>query len=371
MKSALVAFLLVSGASLSAQSRTLVPNDARPDVRLIEPGTPGVHVVYDVEQRRIRSIEPLGPDRIELGGPCYDNSGGPQIAFTVSNPGEELVDWGTKLCRQSGLIKSFTVMYGSSAVPVANGGPGGAMSLGLFEGTRGFGDLGSEIFRHTITGLPTGFALLTVDFGIHPLPLPDGHIGWSILQIDGHTGPVLVTAPSTLLGTIDALDLYSPGPATTDAYVGTFNFGGCQNTPWLCASLFIQLDEIPQSQVANSAIVNGTGVNPVLLRETLPARLGQLWVGSIDMSGQPIASTTLLVAASATIAPVQHPLGELLLDPSTVLASPFPGVGGYVFPIPADASLAGVRLFVQGVVLPSGFPSVPFLTNALRVRLGY
>jgi hypothetical protein len=367
----LFAFLLLGSLSTaSAQSQLIVPPDQRPEVRPIEPGTPMMRVVYDVAEARIRSIEPAEPDRIALGGPCYDNSGGYLAASVVTNAGEELVDWGVKQCRESGLIRSFTIAFQNTGTDI--GGPGGAMSIALYQGTRGWGDLGTEVFRRTVTGLPRGWGQLVIDFGLDPLPLGDGPIGWGVLQVDGDTGPILVTAPSLLLGTVDALDLYVPGPATPDSYVGTFNYGGCSaGGPWLCASFFIQIDEIPKTQVAAAFVVNGTGVNPVLLDEILPARLGQTWVGRIDITGEPFGTTTLLVPSSATIAPVLHPLGELLLDPARVLAAPVPGLGGYAFPIPADAALAGMRLFVQGVVLPVGGVAPAYLTNALRIRLGY
>jgi hypothetical protein len=361
-------FLVTATAAAAAQSQHLVvPPDQRPEVRSIEPGTPMMRVVYDVAEGRIRSIEPAGPDRIALGGPCYDNSGGYLAASVVTNAGEELVDWGVKQCRESGLIRSFTIAFQNFGPDI--GGPSGAMSIALYQGTRGWGELGTEVFRRTITGLPRGSGQLVVDFGIDPLPLGDGPIGWGVLQVDGDTGPILVTAPSLLLGTVDALDLYVPGPATPDRYVGTFNYGTC--SAWGCASLYLQIDEIPKSQVAASFIVNGTGVNPVLLDEILPARIGETWVGRIDITAEPFGTTTLLVPSSATIAPVLHPLGELLLDPARMLAAPVPGFGGYAFPIPADAALAGMRLFVQGLVLPDGGVAPAYLTNALRIRLGY
>jgi hypothetical protein len=372
-----VPFLVASAAVLSAQSTTLVPPAARPEVRWLDASAPTLRVVYDAHAQRIRSVTPRSPDRIDLTSPpCFDNSQPtlpPTFGFfpyVVSNVGEELVAWGTKQCRESSLLRSFTVRYGSTAYSPASGGPGAAMSLALFEGTRGFGRLGNEIFRHTITGLPGGALVeLTVDFGDAPIRLRDGNIGWSILQIDGLSGPILVRAPRAILGTSDALDLYSPGPAVEDAYVGTFNYGGCQGEYEVCANLFIQLDEIPDEQLATSTVVNGTGVNPLLLSEILPARIGETWVARVDITGQPPGSSTLLVLSGATAPPIAHPFGEFLLDPTRIFGAPVPGVGGYAFAIPPDTSLAGVRFSTQGVLLPAGLR--PVLTNALRVQVGY
>jgi hypothetical protein len=362
----LFAFLLLGSLSTaSAQSQLTVPPDMLPEVRIVQPDTPAVRVVYDVQERRIRSVEPLAPEQLALGTFCFDNSAGPKVASVVTDPGEELVDWGVKSCGESGLLRSFTMMYLNSTYP----GVDGAMSLALFQGTRGWNRLGTEIFRETITGLPNGYAELVVDFGDHPLPLGDGPIGWSVLQLDGHTGPIMVTAPDASLGTVDALDLFVPGPAVPESYVGTFNYGSCSH---LCGSLFIQLDEIPRNQTALSMVVNGTGANPVLLHEVFPARLGQTWVARVDISGYPLGTSTLLVASLATTAPIAHPFGELLLDPARVIAGPLTGVGGHLFTIPSDASLAGFHLFVQALVLPLGPPALPpILTNALGVRIGY
>ena len=79
----------------------------------------------------------------------------------------------------------------------------------------------AELFRHTFTGLPGSLVpnrlttlSLVIDFGTEPLDLPDGMLGWGVLQLDGRTGSLLVQAPNAALQTADALDTYSPGPAS-------------------------------------------------------------------------------------------------------------------------------------------------------------
>src|SRR5262249_14610034 len=126
-----------------------------------QPGDSVLHVVYDVQQDRIRSQSRVPVEALGLGlSYCFDNS---ELTypfpssnhFVVPNPGEELVDWGFKTCRESSLLRTITIGYGSSAVDLAHGGPGGTLCLALYQGTRGFGRLGTEVFRRTISGLPT------------------------------------------------------------------------------------------------------------------------------------------------------------------------------------------------------------------------
>jgi hypothetical protein len=381
MKLSHISFLL---ATLAAAPRAIGAqqlNAPFPPPRVVplpapQPGAKLVHVIYDVEQDRIREVRsiPLG-DLGLTGSFCFDNSELPTY-YVVSNPGEELVDWGFKQCRESSLLRGITIGYGSAAVGTDEGGPGGTLNVAIYQGTEGFGVLGNEVFRRTITGLPvTGgllgvIALLTLDFGTQPLRLTDGAIGWGCLQIDGLTGPNLVHAPRALLGTRDALDLYFPGPAPSSTYQGTFNYGGCSGTSEPCASTWIQLDEVPSNQVARTVIQNGTGVNPVLLFETQPARLGHLWAASLVAidPGSGYQESTVLFVSRAAFGPRPSPFGEILIDHSRLLGGPQFGLGAYSYSIPADMALAGRRIFAQGAVLES---SGPFLTNALSIRIGY
>jgi hypothetical protein len=344
------------------------------------PGTVVQHVYYDVHAGRIRAIVPEPWDRIGLASePCFDNSvlsGNPDSQtshWVTPNPGEELVSWGTKFCRQSGLVRRITIAFGSSVGPTI----GGAISFALYQGTRGFGVLGTEVFRRTIAGIPFNHGhvpmLLTLEFGLQPLPLPDGEIGWGFLQLDGLTGPFLVRAPRRILGTANAMDLYAIGPAPSSEYLGTFNYGAGSCTEasefTLCASQWIQIEEVPKNQVAGSVVVNGSGVNPVLLHETLPARLGQLWAANLvalDAIGNPRPTTLFL--SNAPIAPSPGPFGEVLIDIGQLVGNPRHGQSAYTAPIPPDLALAGRRFHLQGLVRD---PARGFLTNALRVTVGF
>lgn len=388
-------FSTLLAASLAAQD---LPR--RPEIR----GGTGarrvdrtLHVNYDVTQGRVTSVR--ADDTHALGSPpCFDNSeivvpDDPQ--YVVAFAGEELQNWGTKNCTGASRLKSFTICYRSEAIDVSRGGPGAAFSIALQQDARGFGHPGTEIWRGDFVGFPSAGApagsgvvydhngnpfltranepivFLTVDFGVNPLPLPDGQIGWSFLQLDGDTGPVLVRAPKPLLGTADAMDLYSPGPPSPATYVGTFNYGGCTGTLFTpCANAWIQLVEIANNEVANSTILEGNGVNRSILREIFPARLGKVWTARMDISDQPpVTTATFLHVSAASVTPIATPRGEVLINLSQRLSPPIPGEGGYTIPIPADVSLVGFSLFLQGSVHPLG--AQIYLTNALRVRVGY
>jgi hypothetical protein len=348
-----------------------------------------VHVIYDVQQDRLSTVRTASPGELALGGqPCFDNSqiivpDDPQ--YVVANSGEDILNWATKRCPGADRLRKFTIAYRSEALDVTQGGPGAAFSIALYTGSAGFGQPGTEVFRRTFTGMPgydapesptvlypypdaEPLVLVTVDFGTEPMPLSDGAFGWSFLQLDGDTGPVLVRAPRQLLGTLDAMDIYSPGPATPATYVGTFNYGGSPS-----ANMWIQLDEIATDEVANSTTFNGTGVNPALLSEILPARIGHVWAARINATVPQIYASpyTILLTSAAASAPIASRFGEVLVDPAQFLGRPQFGEAGYSFALPPDTSLVGFRFFVQGIVLPPIASPAIRLTNALSVRVGY
>lgn len=382
-------FLLLGLAAATplASAQQLVPPFPLPHVVELPdaaPDTPVLHVLYDVDEDRIRSVRSVAPGELALGNPpCFDNSdfdpsGQGFALYVVANPGEELVDWGRKRCRASSLVRRVTIGYASSALPVGAGGPGGTLNVALYHGTEGFGVLGTELFRRTLSGLPvspsapgsSGVILLTIDFGIHPLLVPDGRLGWGFLQLDGMTGPFLVRAPRADVATHDALDLYAPGEAPRADYQGTFNYGGC-SAPWYqaCASMWMQIDDIPVSEVAHSVVRNGSGVNPLLLIETQPARLGGLWAASlVSLTPSGLRKPTLLFTSLALLGPVPSPFGEQLIDPDRLIGPPQSGFGGHIALVPPEPSLAGLKLYVQGAILEGRRAT---LSNALEVTVGY
>ena len=398
--------------SMLAGSLAVAPNYAqdpdppyrRPEVRGgtgLQPVERVVHVTYDVAAGRVRSVRIARPDELALGVPsCFDNSlievpEDPQ--YVVANPGEELLAFGRKFCRGTNRLRSFTIAYRSEADDTSIGGPGAVFGLALYSGTLGHGNFGTEVFRRTFTGLPSNGApasptvhydhngvpfqtgpaplvFFTVDFGFDPLPLPDGGLGWSFLQLDGDTGPALVAAPRSDLRTLDALDIYSPGPPSPATYVGTFNYGGCTGTDVVppCANLYIQLFEVPTSEVARTRVLNGSGTNPVILEELLPARLGHIWAARVNVTAPPWPNPdfTVLFYSAAAVTPYSTRYGEVLIDFNRLTLPPGLAEGTYTFAIPADNALVGRRIFMQAAVLPPASPRL-LLTNALDVRVGY
>lgn len=361
---------------VSAQE--LLPPGAAPQVRHHGPIEAIEHVVYDVASATLRTVRVSAPGELALGSYCFDSSelSTPvlPVSSVVANPGEDLLNWGFKRCDGAALLRRFSFAYVSTA-PASEGG---AFSVALFSGATGFGQPGTEIFRRTFTDVPSGGGLilrvLTIDFGIDPLPLADGPFGWSYLQMDGATGPVLVVAPKPVLGTRDAMDIYRPGPARPANYVGTFNYGGCQvpNTLDPCASTWMQLDEIRPIELALTVELNGSGVNPQILHELLPARLGRTFAAAVDIPrpAPGFPPPTALLSSSAAASPVSTRYGELLIDLDQQVFAPLLGQGAYSFAIPADTALVGRRIFLQAALLPPEVPRIT-LTNALRVRVGY
>jgi len=384
------ATLLLLAAATAPSAQQGLPTAGAPQMRRVASTNghrPMLHAVYDVTEDRIRSVETLGaggPSSTQRGlPPCFDNSDYYLWdTYVVTDPGQELVNWGRKNCSGAGRLRSVTIAYLSEARSVAEGGPGGTLQVALYNGTRGFNALGTEIFRRTITGLPSDFTpldpptvFLTLDFGANPLPLADGNFGWGFLQLDGDTGPMLVNAPNVALGTVDAMDIYSPGPARTDTYVGTFNYGALCG----CASTWMQLDEIANNEVAATLVRNGSGVNPELLEGLFPPRIGQVWAARVDVPNPCTGGTlcagnpdfTILFTSAAQLAtPLASPFGEILIDRSLARTAPLFGEGAYFYAIPPDTSLVGTMVFVQAAVLPDALPTIT-LTNALQLRIGY
>jgi len=385
---ALLVLLASSGVAQEPRHMRVLPGPLAPGDRLASVPPPVIRVTYDVASGTLRDRHVVPAGAMELGiAPCFDESDlvcdmGQFEAYTIGDRlGDELLDWGVKDCNGSGLVRSVTIAYRTTALDTADGGPGATLSFGLYRGTRGFSVVGTEIFRRTFTGLPAQaapannpheapFVFLTIDFGSQPLPLPDGPIGWGYMLLDNEdtefaTGALLVNAPNAATGNIDALDVFAPGPASAGNYLGTYNFAsaGCHHAP-CCpkASTWLQVVEAP----AGAAIVNGNGTNPDVFRELLPARLGQTWVTRFDLSSHPDTTATMIFVTLGSIAPRPTPFGELFLAPPRI-GPPFVGLGMHLVPIPPDPALDGLVLHTQGVLGGSALT----LTNGLDVTLGY
>lgn len=366
---ALASLLLGGAAASQGTPGGAAPAQGRPS--LIPPGAPVAHFVYDVGTGEARPVT----DPVTVGGTqaqttiCFDNDNTFGFTSLSNNPGEEFVDWGIKTCGGTNVVESFQIGYLSFNLDPGQGGPGASFSAALYSGTTGFGVLGQEMRRLSMSGLPTlngALIILTVDLRSDPVCLPDGPIGWGFRNDDGDTAVLLGIAPNYALGIIDALDVYS-GPATAGGYTGTYNFG--KGNPY--GTLYFRIAENDGAVLAGSTVVNGTGTNPLAFQEVSPAVIGQTWVTSVDLSTIPVVAATVVIISAAAIPPAATPFGELLIDlgvPSQTSIA----LGRHFISVPKNLQLAGVTVHTQAalvrqLVLPVGFQ----LTNGLDVTLGY
>ncbi len=392
MRTLSVLLVLTLAAAASAQERRTLrhlPGPLPEGVRAADLRAEVVHATYDMATGEIRAQRNVPAGGIALGAaPCFDNSllvcgTHPFAPYTIGDfPGDELLDWGIKDCGGSGFVTALTIAYRTTALDPADGGPGATLSFGLYRGTRGFNRVGTEIFRRTFTGLPAQaapagslheapFVFLTLDFSASPLFLADGPIGWGYMLLDNanatfSTGALLVVAPNDETSVIDALDVFSPGPASTGTYIGTFNFGTLCNHPPCCpdASTWLQIVEAP----SGSTVVNGSGTNPEIFAELLPPRLGQVWVTRFDLTAHPTTFATLILSSGGALAPRPTRFGELLIDPGLFLGPPLLAQGMHLVPVPADPVLDGFVVHTQGLIRTTGGS---LLTNGLDLTLGF
>ncbi len=119
---------------------------------------------------------------------------------------------------------------------------------------------------------------------------------------------------------------------------------------------------------------NGSGVNPICLTTTVPPVLGETWEMQVDASGVPGAAFTEVICHRAALAvPMMIPAGELLVNRqsplffSSILAGS--GVNTHEFLVPNDPFLAGLTVYVQGLIR-NGSNAIIELCNAEDVRIG-
>ena len=144
---------------------------------------------------------------------CFDNSidDDNYLDGLLYPSGQELYDWGVKTCGGSRFVDAITIGIGSSAVPVSSGGPGGSITLRIYEGGTGFGNPGTLVTTIPMTGLPSFPGpiicpvILRVLLGSQSCRLHDGPIAWSYDNQDGLTAPLPVeTSTSTSRGAVNA-----------------------------------------------------------------------------------------------------------------------------------------------------------------------
>jgi streptogramin lyase len=121
---------------------------------------------------------------------------------------------------------------------------------------------------------------------------------------------------------------------------------------------------------ALAGVRNGSGSNPLILRNVAMPVLGGNWVAELDCSGHARGNAYLFVF-SAPAAGAPHSFGEVLVSGNQRYLAIRGHAGGRVAfsaPLPPLISLCGLTGFAQG--LCSGRPG-PRLSNALDIVLGY
>jgi hypothetical protein len=318
-------------------------------------------------------VRPLSQMRPAPGAPAYAND---DLAGSYAVPGvsERWVDWG----RIDGELRvsAFTFAYATTAIDRALGGPGAALAVALYDGTKGGGVLGSEVVRLDLEGLPASLDGSVVSFRVRvalaaelEVRLSGGAAGWAYTGIDGHTGPLLVRTSGLCgeqgdasTGTTDCFDIYFPDSVQHENYVGRFALAARG-----IASFYMALEEVRRPDQAFSAIYEGTGVNPSIFIEGSPARLDSAWVTALDLSEHPATLFTIVAVSSGPGRDHLSPAGEVLVDltPSGLMLVDV-SQGLHSIQIPGDSDLIGRNLFAQGAL----FDGALVLANAIDVTIG-
>ena len=298
-------------------------------------------------------------------------------SFSGTGPVDELVDWGVKAGGLTGLVDSFSFGYATDAVDTGIGGPGASVEVAFYTGTTGFGTLGTEVARFSFTGLPgasmPGFAGFILTVTDADFCLPDGPIGYGYCSSDaGTTGPLLIDETLCAAnGITTGFDVYTcPGPV--GGYVGTFTFGSTPSDD----SFFMVINEDDGTEVATTAVNNGSGANPILASDGgVPAVLGGTWPVTIDntagyttsvglMTVGSLPPGTLFLVGGEVIVDVTNPNGFVLTN--NVLGA---GINDHSEAVPKTLSLLGVDLTFQGLLFGGITPYQ--LTNGIDLHVGF
>jgi len=288
---------------------------------------------------------------------------------------DELFDWGIKACGGSDFVESILIGYASQAVPVGLGGPGGSLTLRLYEDGRGFGIAGTERVEIQLTGLPSeGFVppgqalnpvLLTVELGAQSFYLPTGPIAWSYENPDALTAPLLVDVVIEN-GTQNYFDVYRPGPASAGNLLGTLTLppGGASNDPYE-NSFYIVINE---DDTTGSTVDIPAGANPSVFIANRPI-LGEIWAAIVNQSSFPTSTGTVMALSSQRLTGATTRFGELIFDPGTSLVPVSLETGNaHRYVIPVDVALVGQLFYAQGGVLTTAQGLL--LTNARECVVG-
>lgn len=342
----------------------------------VRTGGPVIHARYDLATGTTTIL--AGPAELEKTGPntvlCLDNTLDDDGFYDalLYPAGEELYDWGRKTCGVSRLVDRITIGCTSMAVPVGQGGPGGSLTVRLYEWGQGFGVPGIPLVTIPLTGLPSipgpivQPVLLDIELGDLSFRTPDGPIGWSYENQDGLTAPILVDVDPAN-GTELFYDVYSPAPAKPATYQGTFTLGpgGASNDPKENSFYLKVFEDGTPADVTHIP----APPNPDVMDAPEPPILGFDWRVRFDLSQRPNKGITMVALANSRVSGVPFRYGVLVANlddlacPVSVSTTDF-----HRFRVPTHSALSGRQLVVQGAyVNGNGWPK---LTNAMHVTIG-
>ena len=318
--------------------------------------------------------------RQESAGACYDNGAYNGLLYDMV-PNQELVDYGTKSCGASGLVRTLTYGMSTTNVQVSSGGPGHRIGMRLFVGATGGapGELGTLVADYTFQGdygNPPGGILATAFLEVTlptPLQLPDGPLGWSYVYKEAATDPTLVLTSGSFCNT------GSPDPVTgTYDCLGDWNYPAGEPGGFFFASvrpafgqssLYLKLSEAPS--LLASAVQRNAAPNPNVYTADRPI-VGETWDAQVDTT---VSGHNLAVIFGFDTA-IQVPLGGgqvlLALDAGSgellgqsTQAGP---LASFAIPVPLDASFVGSALSTQAILFGGTTPFA--LSNALDLVIG-
>ena len=367
--------VLLSG--LSAQSSAPQSDAVAGDRVVHQLTTPIEHYVLHYASGTLHKVDELDASQVGTQSTsvvAYQNDC--TTGSFVGAGNDELVDWGVKGAGLTGVVDTFDFAYATDAGDISAGGFGATVDIAFYEGTLGGGVLGTEVARYSFTGLPgslgggfSGF-LITVDLsGGFEFCLSDGPIGFGYCSSDpGTTGPLITDIGTCPNGQDDAYDAWAC-PATTGTFNGTFFFGGSPT-----ASFYMVVNEDDGSEIATTALNNGSGVNPILLDDGGVAPiLGQVWPITIDTgAGGHAVSSALFYKGNFPPGTLIINAGEVIVDPTSpqdfVNTIAGTGINDHSVLVPKDVTLIGFDYTVQGLV----YVGAPVqLTNALDIHIGF
>ncbi|MEM7305909.1 MAG: hypothetical protein AAF682_04530 [Planctomycetota bacterium] len=330
------------------------------------------HYRLDYSTGEITQTSPAGDTLVSS---CYANSAFSGL-FAVPGAGEEFVDWGVKACGLTDVACEIIVGYGTTALDPLVAGPGAAFDVTLYSGTSGFCDTKTPVATYSFTGMPgsvDGSAVavsMTVDISAIGFAIPDGPLGWGYVEVDGETGPLLMTAGAGGSGTIDAFDVYT-APAETGPCGGTFAF----MTPGV-ASFWMEIGEDDGSFGAGSQVqrfgAGGCNIGVLTVGSSSPA-VSKVWNPSITTPAVATPALDFLAFAKDPGPGGCGPFGEILIDLTPpnplIVISGVVGTGSpFSAPVPPLCALIGATATCQAGQVDVGGQIA--LTNAIDLVIG-